>query len=302
MSRRYKILIGVAVGIVVVIAVGLLFGDANVAVLNSQGVVANKERDLMLFTLGLSAVVVVPVFVLLFGIAWHFREGNTKATYKPNWDGSRLLETVWWVVPCIIIVILSGVIWTSAHELDPYKPLDSHKKPLEVQVVALPWKWLFIYPEQGIATVNQLPLPVDTPVNFTITADAPMNSFWIPSLGGQVYAMSGMSTKLHLMANTTGEYNGVSANISGKGFAGMKFIAKVTSRADFDAWAVTTRQQLRPLGFLEYQKMAEPTENVEPAVYTLTKHDLYDTIVEKYASHGMQHKGTDISPMAGMGQ
>jgi cytochrome o ubiquinol oxidase subunit II len=307
MRLQYKVLISIIVGILAVIAIGFLLQGTNFDVLNSQGEIADKQRALIDFTILLSFFVVVPVFVLLFGIAWRFRAGNTKAKYRPNWDGNKLLETIWWVLPSAIIVVLSVVIWTSSHELDPYRPLDSDKKPVVVQVIALQWKWLFLYPEQGIATVNQLNFPVNTPVNFTITADAPMNSFWIPSLGGQVYAMSGMSTKLHLKADNIGSYNGSSANISGEGFAGMKFVAKATSQADFDKWVVATKQHSVVLDDQRYEQLVQPSKDSPVTTYVLNETGLYDKIVKKYMEHSTQteaqehdHGDMDMDSMQGM--
>ena len=159
-----------------------------------------------------------------------------KAKHAPDWEHNYIAEYCWWGVPIVIIVILAVTTWKSSHDLNPFKPIESEKKPLAIQVVALHWKWLFIYPEQGIATVNFVQFPEKTPINFEITSDAPMNSFWIPQLGGQIYAMPAMRSKLHLIANEIGSFRGVSANISGKGFAGMTFTAKSSSEEDFDAW------------------------------------------------------------------
>ena len=286
MRRRYKILISLAVGLVVAALSVYMLSRGDIPVLNTQGLIANKQRDLIIFTVVLSLFVIVPVFVLLFGIAWKFRASNTKAKYRPDWDHSNLLEAIWWGLPFLIIVVLSWVIWVSSHELDPYRPLDSDKKPIAVQVVALQWKWLFIYPEHGVAAVNEVAFPVDTPVNFKITADAPMNSFWIPSLGGQVYAMNGMSTKLHLMADSIGDYKGSSANISGKGFAGMKFVARAQTEKDFEKWLESAKKSDKTLDENEYNKLAKPTENAPVMTYVLGEPRLYDTIINKYMDHG----------------
>ncbi len=196
MNRYYKVVLAVAI---ILGAIGLLVvltGDHNFALLDPKGVVAQKERDLMVVAGLMTLVVVVPVFLLTFGIAWRYRATNTKAKYTPNWDHNIVLETIWWTVPTLLILILGGIIWKSSHELDPFKPLASTNEPMIIQVVALDWKWLFIYPDQQIATVNYVEFPENTPVQFHITADAPMNSFWIPQLGGQIYAMAGMSTQL----------------------------------------------------------------------------------------------------------
>jgi cytochrome o ubiquinol oxidase subunit 2 len=273
------------------IAIILLHGH-DIPVLNPQGTIANKERDLIMFTVILALAIIIPVFVMLFAIVWKYREGNIKANtkYSPDWDGSRLYETIWWGVPCIVMLILGVIIWQSSHELDPYKKLASNVKPIQVQVVALQWKWLFIYPEQKVASVNFVQFPEDTPVNFEITADAPMNSFWIPSLGGQVYAMTGMTTKLHLQADNIGSYNGSSANISGEGFAGMKFVAKATSKTDFDNWIRSNQSNTKGLNMAEYDKLATPSKDVPASVYSLKQSDLYDTIVMKYMAHGSENE------------
>lgn len=266
-----------------VIAAGIFyFSQFNVAVLNPQGDIARQQRDLIVFTVILGMFVVIPVFIMLGLFAWKFREGNTKAKYRPNWDGDNRLEAIWWGIPIVIIAILSVITWQTSHSLDPYKKLDSNVKPVEVQVVALQWKWLFIYPEQGVASVNVLQIPEKTPINFTITSDAPMNSFWIPSLGSQVYAMSGMSTKLHLIADKPGEYRGSSANISGEGFADMKFIARATSRAGFDDWVGRVKTTSSNLDQARYDKVAKPATQDAPSFYVLKDKGLYDRIVMKY--------------------
>lgn len=293
MRARYKVLISLVAGIIFVTLGAFLMSQGDIPVLNTQGLVANRQRDLIIFTVILSLFVVIPVFVLLFGIAWKFRASNTKAKYRPDWDHNRLLEVVWWGIPFIIIVILSWVIWVSSHELDPYRPIDSDKRPVVVQVVALQWKWLFIYPEHGVAAVNEVAFPVHTPVNFRITADAPMNSFWIPSLGGQVYAMNGMTTKLHLMAENVGDYNGSSSNISGKGFAGMKFVAHAQTDKGFERWLKEAKQSAKTLNKEEYEELAKPTENSPASAYVLGDMTLYDTIINKYMDHGAHTNKND---------
>jgi cytochrome o ubiquinol oxidase subunit II len=282
MKRLIKIIAALLAAAVVVAGVMMLLKGVNIDVLSPQGEIARKEHQLILFTLLLSLVVVVPVFVMLIGFSLRYRESNKRAAYRPNWEGNRLLEAIWWGIPCVIIVILGVVTWQSSHELDPYKDLNSSVAPVNVQVVALQWKWLFIYPDQQIATVNELIIPEKTPINFTITSDAPMNSFWIPSLGSQVYAMSGMSTELRLIADKTGEYRGSSANISGSGFADMNFMAKSRSRADFDAWVQQTKSLDTGLDEATYKTLAEPDVEERPLYYALKDTDLYDKIIMKY--------------------
>ena len=214
--RRVKQVL-ISSGIAVLILAILVFVSygRDMPVLNTKGLIADQERDLILLTFGLGLLVVIPVFIMLFGIAWKYRASNTKAKYEPEFASHKGIEAIWWGIPCAIILLLGIITAISTHALDPYKPITSSVKAVEVQVISLNWKWLFIYPDQGIATVNYLNIPKDTPINFTITSDAPMNSFWIPALAGQVYSMTGMSTKLHVMANDVGTFNGASANISG---------------------------------------------------------------------------------------
>lgn len=267
--------------IVIAVIAWCLQGE-NVAVLNPQGIVALKEKHLIIFSTLLMLIVVIPVFILTFICAWKYRASNRHATYTPDWDFNLTVETIWWGLPFAIIVILSVMVWTSSHDLDPFKPLKSDKKPVTVQVVALQWKWLFIYPEHNIATVNYFQIPEKTPVNFEITADAPMNAFWVPQLGTQVYAMPGMRTKLHLMADKPGEFNGVSSNLSGKGFAGMRFIVKSTSQKEYEQWIKTVQASAKPLDKQAYLELAAPSENNPVTSYTLTKKDLFDWIVMKF--------------------
>lgn len=283
MKKTTKIIAILIVLAAVVVGSVFLLQGLNFDVINSQGEVANKERDLLFFTLSLSLIVVIPVFTMLVVFSLRYREGNKKkAVYKPDWDFNWLLEAIWWGIPIVIILILSIVTWISTHDLDPYKPLDSDVKPVPVQVVALQWKWLFIYPEQGVASVNFLQFPEKTPVNFTITSDAPMNSFWIPSLGSQIYAMSAMSTKLHLMADRTGDFRGYSANISGEGFASMRFTARSSTKADFDTWISKLKSSPKSLDLTSYNKLAEPGVVDKPIHYRLGDPQLYDRIVLKY--------------------
>jgi cytochrome o ubiquinol oxidase subunit 2 len=261
----------------------------NMAVLNPAGIIAEKQKNLIIFTTILGLFVVVPVFILLFGIAWKYREGNTRARYTPNAKGNTWLEILWWGIPALIILVLSVVTWQSTHDLDPYKEIDSEKDHKTVQVVALQWKWLFIYPDLGIASVNYLPIPEKTPIHFNITSDAPMNSFWIPNLGGQVYAMSGMSTTLHIEASSTGIYRGSTANISGEGFAKMKFNAQSMTQKDFDAWADQTAASPNMLDMDSYKTLAKPSTADAPKVFRLMEPDLYNKIMMKYMTHGMGH-------------
>lgn len=253
----------------------------TIAVLSPEGMIASKERSLIFFATALSLVVVIPVFILLFSFVWKYREDNTSASYTPDWSHNSALELVWWAIPLVLIIILSVVTWQSSHQLDPYRTISSTTPPMTIQVVALQWKWLFIYPDQNIATVNYFRIPENTPINFEITSDAPMNSFWLPQLGGQVYAMSGMITHLHLVADKTGMYHGSSANISGSGFASMKFVAQSSSNDDFNAWVSSVKQAPNALTFNVYNSLVKPS-TTPVTNYSSTAIDLYDTIVMKY--------------------
>ena len=262
---------------------------SNFAVLNPKGLVAARERQLMIITVLLGLLVIVPVYIMTFFIAWRYREGNSKAKYSPELTGSKLAETVWWGIPTAIILALSIITWQTSHSLDPSKALAVSAKPLTIQVVALNWKWLFIYPEQNVASVNFVQLPVNTPVTFDITADAPMNSFWIPQLGGQIYAMPGMSTQLHLIASKAGDYTGTSANVSGEGFADMKFTTRAGSKTDFDAWVTTAKQSPEALSPDVYQQLVKPTSKYPVTLYASAAPNLYDTVINKYMAPGGQH-------------
>lgn len=256
-----------------------LFRD-QIALLNPKGLIAEKQSHLMLISTLLMLIVVIPVFLLTLYISIKYRAGNKKASYTPEWDHSYLAESVWWGFPCVIIAILSFIAWKSSHELDPYKPLESNKKPLTIQVVALQWKWLFLYPEQKIAALNFIQFPKDTPINFEITSDAPMNSFWIPELGGQIYAMPGMKTKLHLIADTVGEFRGSSANLSGEGFSSMVFVAKASTEEDFESW-LKNIDASQILDVSEYNELAKPSVNTPKSFYKLNNDTLFNWIVMK---------------------
>ncbi len=280
MKTNFKILISVLVFIAVIAVSALYISSHSIAVLDPKGMIGEKERDLIITASLLMLIVVVPVFVFALFFAWKYRAGN-KARHEPDWEHNYIAEYCWWGVPLFIVVILAVITWKSSHELNPFKPLDSTTKPLTIQVVALEWKWLFIYPEQGIATINFVQFPEKTPINFEITADAPMNSFWIPQLGGQIYAMPAMRSKLHLIANEVGSYRGASANISGEGFAGMVFTAKSSTDADFNQWVLSV-QQSTVLNLDTYNQLVEPSSYNPVAYYKLGQPNLFDEIMMKY--------------------
>lgn len=272
--------------------------------LTPKGLIAREERTLMSTAAILMVLIVMPVYALTVFISLRFRVKNTKHAhlYRPNWEHNVIDEFLWWLLPCVIILFLSILTWKSTHELDPYRPLRADQNALEIQVVALNWKWLFIYPQEGIASVNSITIPVGVPVAFSVTADAPMNSFWIPQLGGQIYAMTGMTTKLHLIANQEGVYQGRSANMSGEGFAGMTFTVNAVSQGAYEEWVRSARKQGSVLSSASYAALREPSRDVPPALFGTVEGNLYDKIVDTFmysarTSYGHDEASTSPAPL-----
>ncbi len=218
------------------LAVLLLASCRNAVLLNPGGAVGAQEKSLIITAALLMLIVVVPVIVLTLVFARKYRATNEKARYDPRWAHSAKIEAVVWLVPLAIVITLGVITWQSSHKLDPFRPLESGAKPLTIEVVSLDWKWLFLYPEQGIASVNQVAFPSNVPVTFEVTSDSVMNSFFIPQLGSQIYSMAGMKTEVHLIADRPGIYDGMSANFSGAGFSHMSFKALAVSEKQFEDW------------------------------------------------------------------
>jgi cytochrome o ubiquinol oxidase subunit 2 len=267
-----------------------LLAGCNTVLLNASGDVARQQGHLIIVSTVLMLLIIVPVLGLTVFFAWKYRESNKEAEYKPDWDHSTELELAIWAAPLLIIIALGAITWISTHTLDPYRPLRrlavgrpvaADVKPLTVEVVALDWKWLFIYPEQGIATVNELAAPVDRPIEFKITATSVMNSFYIPALAGQIYAMPGMETKLNAVINAPGEFEGFSANYSGAGFSDMRFKFHGQSEADFDAWVQKIKSGGGALDRPGFLKLAEPSERVPVKLFASVAPDLYDAILNR---------------------
>ncbi|MDH6152510.1 MULTISPECIES: ubiquinol oxidase subunit II [Paraburkholderia] len=254
----------------------------DLTVLDPKGSVGAAEKSLIATATWAMLIVVIPVILLTLFFAWRYRASNRHAVYAPKWAHSTAIEIVCWTIPALIILYLGILTWRTTHELDPYRPLQSSVKPIDVEVVALDWKWLFIYPDLGIASVNQLAVPVDTPVNFRITSDSVMNSFFIPQLGTQVYAMVGMQTRLHLIADAPGNFEGMSANFSGKGFADMKFRTLATSATDFDAWVRKVKASPDRLSMDEYAEVAKPSEKQSVRYFSSIDQHLFRNIVARY--------------------
>ncbi|MEX3960314.1 ubiquinol oxidase subunit II [Trinickia symbiotica] len=258
------------------------FSGCDAALLDPKGTVGAAEKALILTSTLTMLIVVVPVIVLTLLFAWRYRASNTAASYSPKWAHSTAVEVVVWTIPALIILYLGLLTWRTTHELDPYRPLASKVKPMEVDVVALDWKWLFIYPDLGIATVNQVVFPVGTPVEFRITSDSVMNSFFIPQLGSQIYAMAGMQTQLHLIADYPGDYAGLSANYSGEGFSDMKFRAIAVDRVRFAAWVDKVRASPQHLSMDVYGAVAKPDEHVPVMYFSSIDPKLFRKIIAKY--------------------
>lgn len=270
-------------GAVVVLTMAFfLLSGCDSGAIDPKGQIATEELKLIIFSIKLMLLVVVPVILMAICFAWRYREGANGA-YTPDWKHSTLLEVVWWSIPCIIILILGTVTWKTTHSLDPYKPIDSQIKPIEVEVVSLDWKWLFIYPEYKIASLNYLKIPTNTPINFKITAASPMNSFIIPQLGGQIYAMTGMTTKLHLLADTPGSYRGLATNYTGIGFAEMNFTAEVTSTTNFTNWVESVQDSPDQLTSTVFWDQLVPKSINDPIKqFGTVEAGLFDTIIMHY--------------------
>lgn len=264
--------------------IAVLLKNADIALLNPRGLIAQEEYNLMLLTSAILMLIAVPTLTLFYFFAWKYRETNESAAYEPDVRHGTLFTISVWTIPSVFLVVLAVIMWSATHRLEPQKAIAADTKPLTIQVIAMRWKWLFIYPEQNIATVNFIQIPTNTPVQFKLTADeTPMSSFWIPHLGGQLYAMTGHMNQLNLMAEKPGDYPGSSAEINGSGFAGMKFIARAGSNDDFDRWVTDIQQSYVGLDAAKYEKLLEPSESHAYEYYSNPETGLYDKVVMKYA-------------------
>ncbi|MDO3675877.1 ubiquinol oxidase subunit II [Paenibacillus ehimensis] len=289
----------ISLALLFILMMALLTGcGQEMMVFDPKGPIAQDQRDLIVISTVLCLIVLVPVLAMTAVIVWRYRDAKgNKAAYKPNWSHSTKLEMIWWGIPIVIILILAGVTVKYTYALEPSKPIESDQKPIVVQATSLDWKWLFTYPEQGIATVNYLQIPKGVPIKFELTSDAPMNSFWIPQLGGQMYTMSGMAMTLYLQADEAGKYFGTAANFSGEHFNDMKFDVHATSREEFDKWAAGIKKSASPLTQAGYDALAKPGRSGEQ-FFSSFPDNLFYNIVTKYAvggSHGA-HGGHGAVP------
>ncbi|CAM5185078.1 Cytochrome bo(3) ubiquinol oxidase subunit 2 [Castellaniella defragrans] len=273
----------------------LALGGCHQVLLDPSGYVARQQSDIMILTTTIIALIIVPVLIAIAIVAWRYRASNTNARYDAKWDHSPQLELIVWAVPMLIIIAVGAVSWAGTHQLDPYrplthvsadKPIPPGTQPLQVEVVSLRWKWLFFYPQYGIATVNELAAPVDVPIQFLMTSDTMMDSFFIPALAGQIYAMPGMQTVLHGVINQPGNYDGFSANYSGAGFTDMRFRFYGMSAQDFARWIAKARTSDKTLDRSAYDQLRKPTRAEPVHVYSHFSPDLYQRILNRCVDPG----------------
>jgi cytochrome o ubiquinol oxidase subunit 2 len=269
----------------------LLASCQPAGILDPRGPIAAAERLLLINSTAIMLVVVVPVIVATLAFAWWYRASNPRASRSLDESYEGRLEFVVWSIPALIVILLGGVIWIGSHQLDPRTPIPAQVDPLRVDVVALDWKWLFIYPDQRIAAVNQLVIPAGTPVNFRLTSATVMNSFFVPQLGSQIYTMGGVTTRLNLLADEPGEYPGFSAMFSGDGFSDMRFVAKAVPMGDFNAWVMQVRGAGSALDDAAYAQLAKPSKAVPPMTYRSVEPNLFERIIDLTVS-GSEKAGT----------
>ena len=264
-------------------AVSLLTAACNRGILDPVGPVAAAEKQIMINSTAIMLAIIVPTMIATIAFAWWFRRGNSKATYRPDWEYSGAIEMVVWAIPALTIMLLGGIAWIGSHDLEPSKALPSKVAPLKVDVVSLDWKWLFIYPDQGIATVNQLVVPAGTPVNFRLTSATVWNAFFVPQMGSMIYTMPRMSTRLNLQADRPGVYDGLSSHFSGDGFPGMQFKVQSLPADQFAMWAQGARGSALMLDGAGYAELSRPSSYVKPMTYGTVAPGLFDAIVANRA-------------------
>lgn len=276
----------------------------NVGILNPKGIIAYEERKLFFDTLALMLIVVLPVIIMSFTFVYHYQASHKVKDYKPNWSHSYFLESLWWGIPCIIILILAILTWKKTHELDPFNKIAGYDQPpLLIQVIALPWKWLFIYPEQNIASVNYLEIPVGRQVEYWITTDnVPMSALFIPQLGSQIYAMAGMRTRLHLVANQTGVYDGMNTQFNGDGFSEMHFPVHVVEPEQMQQWVDEMKKTTTPLTEAAYIELLKPSTGNQPTFFMGIAPNLFQNVVMTYMNsfgtvHPRSHQAGFNSPV-----
>jgi cytochrome o ubiquinol oxidase subunit 2 len=285
--------IGLAVG-----AAGAL-SACNRGILDPVGPVGSAEKQILINSTAIMLAIIVPTMIATVAFAFWFRRGNSKATYRPDWEYSGAIEMVVWAIPALTIMLLGGITWISSHQLEPSKPLESKVQPLKVDVVSLDWKWLFIYPDQGVATVNQLVVPAGTPVSFRLTSATVWNAFFVPQMGTMIYTMPRMTTRLNLQADRVGVYDGLSSHFSGDGFPGMEFKVHALPPQQFAAWAQGAHGSALKLDGAAYAELSKPTSYVKPITYGAVAPGLFDAIVAKGAPQPKMMPHNPPAPPAG---
>src|ERR1700681_4961858 len=267
-------------------------------ILDPQGPIGAAEKTILIDSVAIMLAIVLPTIVAIFAFSFWFRASNTKAFYWPDWEYSGRIELVVWSVPALTVILLGGVAWLGAHHLDPAKPIEGSSEPLTIQAVSLDWKWLFIYPDQKVATINTLTVPAGVPLQFELTSASVMNAFFIPQFGSLIYTMNGMATQLNLRADRPGTFQGLSAHFSGDGFSDMHFDVHVVPSEQFSKWAQDASKAVKSLDELNYGEIAKPSMKSQPAVYRLADPQLFNSIVTQKLppSPGAQAgvKGADL--------
>jgi len=283
--KRTKTL--VFIGLSSLCAAVLLGGCSHMLLFNPKGPIGDAERFVIIAAIMLMLIVVIPVFVMVLWFPWKYRASNIKATYTPKWGYSAKIDLVIWLIPLIIVMALGILTWRETYRLNPYKPINPDITPIRIEAVSLDWKWLFIYPDNNVAAVNQLIFPAKVPLSFRITSDTVMTSFFIPQLGSQIYAMGGMQTRLHLMADEPGTYAGQNQQFSGRGFSDMFFQAIAVSREEFEAWVQKAKQSPDRLDLSQFKELEKPSIGHPVTYFSPVKTDLFDSIIRKYSPMGV---------------
>lgn len=283
----------------VILAAGVL-GGCHEGVLAPAGPIGQEERTILFDSLAIMLAIIIPVIIATLAIAWWYRASNPRATYLPNFAYSGRLELIIWSIPALVILFLGGIAWIGSHDLDPGRPIASSAKPLEVDVVALDWKWLFIYPRQGVASVNRLVVPAGVPLHFRITSASVFNIFWVPRLGSEIYAMNGMITQLYLLAYRPGIYPGLSAHFSGDGFSDMHFDVAAVPVAKFAAWVEASRRGGTTLDRKTYMHLLQQSQHVPPFTYRAVQSGLFEQVATQTLPPGLGPEqgrgGASLSP------
>ena len=270
----------------VVVLLSLVLTGCHWAVLDPRGPVGKADRTILIDSLAIMLAIGVPTILATFAFAWWFRASNTRARYRPDWEFSGAVELVVWAIPTMVIILLGGVAWIGSHQLDPAKPLSERQAPVEIQVISLDWKWLFIYPNEGVASVNELVVPAGVPLRFSLTSASVWNVFFVPQLGSMIYAMNGMRTQLNLQADETGTFHGMSAHFSGDGFSDMHFPVRAVRGEEFAAWVKATRGVGPTLDGAAYTALAQQSTNVQPSTFGAVTPELFAQIVRQDLAPG----------------